>query len=107
MGDDHDVPTCRGLRDRLADQRADVVAAQLLAPAGSAARQGPRLTAALPEPLEQAYGERLAPLLVRDLRGVDAPCCGCPGNDVVVHVEEAQLLCDEPADLFATGARCV
>ena len=107
MGDDHDVPTARRLRDRLPDQRANVVAAQLLpALAGPAARQRPRL-AALPQPLEQAHGERLAPLLVRDLRGVDAPCGRRAGNDVVVDVEEAQLLRDEPADLIASGARCV
>ena len=41
------------------------------------------------------------------LVGAEAAFCCCAGDDLVVHVEEAEPLRDEPADLLAAGARCV
>ena len=107
MRDDHDVATGFGLHDRLPDQRANVVAAQLLSSsARSAARQSPRLAAEC-DPFEHADSERLPPLLVCHLRRVNPSSRRRLRDDLVVDVEESQTLGNEPADLLATGARCV
>jgi hypothetical protein len=104
--DDDHVPAIGGLRDRFANQRANVVAAQLSLTGRSAVRERPRL-AALRDPLEQAGGKRLSPLFVRNLRGIDPARGSRTRDDLVVDVEEPQQLGYAAADLLASRARCV
>src|SRR5207249_1623145 len=63
--------------------------------------QGPGLAAALRDRIECPRGERLPSLLVRHVCRVD-PSLGCrPRDDLLVDVEEAEAVGDEPADFFA------
>ena len=104
MRDDHGVSARSRLLDRLPDQYPDVVTAQLLAGCErNAAAHGPGV-AALRDRLEHAGSEGLTSLLARHVSGLDpAPGRGS-GDYLLIHVEEAETLGDESADLFPARA---
>lgn len=106
MRNDDGVSARHRLLDRLADQRPDLVTAQLVARSErDRAAHRPRLAAALRDRVEHTGGERLASLLARNLRRLDPSLGSRSGDDLLIHVEEAEALGDESADLFATGTR--
>jgi len=94
--------------DRLADQRAPVVAlSELGGVVGNPHRPARRRAggAALAEALQDPQDHALAAFGVGDRRRVDALLLGGQRDDLLVDVPEAEPLGHERADPFALGTR--
>ena len=73
---------------------------------GRRGRQYPPVHAAVRHRVEQPADERLASLGVRDLGGADPSLRRRRGDDLLIDVQEAQSVGDEPADLLPGRTDC-